>query len=34
MIEFQVPGKEQLSLTDVEYKALPSGSHRINEDFV
>ena len=33
-IEFQMPEKEQMSLDGVEYKAIPSGSHRIHQDFV
>jgi hypothetical protein len=33
-IEFQMPEKEQMSLMGVEYKAIPSGSHHINQDFV
>ncbi|CAF1168080.1 unnamed protein product, partial [Adineta ricciae] len=33
-IEFQMPEKSQMALNDVEYKALPSGSHRVNQDFV
>ncbi|CAF1677255.1 unnamed protein product [Rotaria magnacalcarata] len=33
-IEFQMPEKEQMPLNGVEYKALPSGSHHIHEDFV
>ncbi|CAF0859692.1 unnamed protein product [Adineta steineri] len=34
IIEFQMPEKEQMELKGVEYKVLPSGSHRINQDFV
>jgi hypothetical protein len=33
-IEFQMPDSEHLPLDGVEYKALPSGAHRIHEDFV
>jgi hypothetical protein len=29
-----MPQKEQMSLIGVEYKAIPSGSHHINQDFV
>ena len=34
MIEFQAPTKEQMPLMGVEYKAIPSGSHHIYQDFV
>ncbi|UJR23119.1 hypothetical protein I4U23_026140 [Adineta vaga] len=34
IIEFQMPEKEQMVLDGVEYKALPSGSHHVNQDFV
>ncbi len=34
IIEFQMPEKDQMSLIGVEYKAIPSGSHHINQDFV
>ena len=34
MIEFQMPDKQQMSLNGVEYKAIPSGSHHISDDFV
>lgn len=33
-IEFQMPEEERMPLTGVEYKAIPSGSHHIHEDFV
>jgi len=33
-IEFQMPESEQMSLMGVENKAIPSGSHHINQDFV
>lgn len=29
-----MPEKERMSLAGVEYKAIPSGSHHIHEDFV
>ncbi|CAF0827104.1 unnamed protein product [Rotaria sordida] len=34
IIEFQMPEKEHMLLSGVEYKAIPSGSHHINQDFV
>ncbi|CAF2465007.1 unnamed protein product [Rotaria sp. Silwood2] len=33
-IEFQMPEKEQMPLNGLEYKAIPGGSHHINQDFV
>lgn len=34
IIEFQLPNREQMPLKGVEYKAIPSGSHNIYQDFV
>ncbi|CAF4280739.1 unnamed protein product, partial [Rotaria sordida] len=34
IIEFQMPEKEHMVLSGLEYKAIPSGSHHINQDFV